>query len=84
MITFMGRVTPDFRQLLLDRDCAALLILGYWLCLLLDLRQWWLTDRAERECKAIVIFLQARATEQDDRSLLSLLREPSRAVGVEI
>ena len=84
MISFMGRITPDVRQLLLDRDSVTLLILAHWLYLLLGIRQWWLKDRAERECKAIVIFLRVRALKQNDERLLRLLHDPAQAVGVEI
>ncbi|RMZ82991.1 hypothetical protein DV737_g1817, partial [Chaetothyriales sp. CBS 132003] len=83
MVTFLGRVTPAFRQLLLDRDTAALLILTYWLYLLTGIRQWWLIDRAETECKAIIMFLRSRLETAPSSVVAELLREPARAIGLE-
>ncbi|RMZ88929.1 hypothetical protein DV736_g3840, partial [Chaetothyriales sp. CBS 134916] len=84
MITFLGKITPEFRKLLLVRDTASLLILTYWLSLLTDIGQWWLIDRAEIECKAIVMFLKSRLETEPSNVVAELLREPALAISLEV
>lgn len=82
LITFMGRITPPFKDLLLKRDPAALLILCHWLSLMLALDQWWIDHRARRECRAIVTYLLSM--QRDNVLVRNLLKEPAEVVGIRL
>jgi hypothetical protein len=85
MFTFVGRIAPEFRSLIQERDAAALLLVCHWLSLMLGTQLWWATERAERECKAIVIFLLQREVEQCGNHVVwRLLKEPAEVVGVDL
>lgn len=79
-ITFLGRVTPEFQILLIQREPAALLLLAHWLVHLHGLNQWWIPGRAISECYAIVTFLR----EETDSKIQCLLKDPARLAGIEI
>ncbi|KAJ9618097.1 hypothetical protein H2203_009278 [Taxawa tesnikishii (nom. ined.)] len=57
LIAFIGRTWLDFRPLILRKDPRALLLLAWWLTLLGQVDQWWISERARSECAAIVHFL---------------------------
>lgn len=59
LFAFSGRTWPDFKPLLLSKDPRALLLASYWLSLLKQVDQWWLTTRAKTECMAIVAYLSS-------------------------
>jgi hypothetical protein len=85
MIAFVGRTTPAFRELLLQRETPALLILVHWLQLMHGIGQWWIVERCRAEIRAIVAFLCKRHVSGRDRSeIIDLLREPAATVGFTI
>ncbi|KPI45969.1 uncharacterized protein AB675_330 [Cyphellophora attinorum] len=85
MIAFVGRTTPAFRELLLQRETPALLILVHWLHLMHGIGQWWIVERCSAEIRAIVAFLCKRHVSGRDRSkVIDLLREPAATVGLTI
>jgi hypothetical protein len=57
VIAFGGRCWTAFRPLLQRKDERALLLLAYWLVLLGQCDQWWMSTRARTECAAIVYYL---------------------------
>ena len=76
-LDWFGGVDKHFFTLLPEKDSPALLIFGYWLCMLCYIRQWWCQDRAKRECTAICMFLEL----QVDARIWRLLEFPARACG---
>lgn len=77
LITFMGRLTPAFKQLLLDKDARALLILSYWFALMCRVDLWWIHRRVKSECIAICMVLQGHP----DHRIRHLLQFPAQACG---
>ena len=69
LFAFSGRAWPFFKSLLFRKDPIALLLLSYWLALLRQVDQWWLTTRAKTACKAIVAYL-AKVENAKIRALL--------------
>ena len=82
LITLVGRISPGMKKLLWMRDTAALLILYHFLSLMSELKQWWITARAESECHAIMMYLlnQKRDAEGTDR-IRKVLAEPAKVMG---
>lgn len=85
LITVTGRVTPDLKRLLWERDAAALLILCHWLSLMHELRQWWIMPRAQRECRAIIMYLLAQDFDIDvARRIRKAVEEPAQVIGMKL
>jgi hypothetical protein len=80
LITFMGRIRPEFYDLLRTKEPRALLILGYWFALMCGVKQWWIIGRVRSECIAICTFLQ----HIDDARIGALLRFPASVCGVQL
>lgn len=56
-LSFIAHFDPKFRDLLLAKEPFALLILAYWYAKV-RLFEWWISNRAEVECRAICIYLE--------------------------
>lgn len=76
-IHFMGRLLPDYLELLVKKDPPALVILSYWLALMCTAKLWWLEPRVKSECVAICMFLE----NSPDPQILPLLEFPANACG---
>jgi hypothetical protein len=58
-LQFLGKVQPEFRALLYDRDERALWLFGYWLGLMCRFEgMWWCDKRVRRDYKAIRMWLE--------------------------
>jgi hypothetical protein len=85
LIRVIGRLTHDMKRLLWLRDIAALLVLAHWLTLMSGLDRWWITQRARREVRAIVVYLRSRDVDLGTaQRLRTVLKEPASLVGLEI
>jgi hypothetical protein len=78
-LAFLSFMEGSFRQLLLDKDVRALLILAYWYAPLCG-GAWFVARRAWLECRAICLFLEGVCV--DDR-VLGLLRWPRVMCGLD-
>lgn len=59
-LQFLGKLAPEFKTLLYDRDARAMWVFGYWLGLVCRFDYiWWVTRRARRDFYAIVIWLRS-------------------------
>lgn len=59
-LQFLGKLEPEFKTLLYDRDPRAMWAFGYWLGLVCRFDYiWWVTRRARRDFAAIVIWLRS-------------------------
>lgn len=57
---FLGKMEPEFKTLLYDRDPRAMWAFGYWLGLVCRFDYiWWVTRRARRDFTAIVIWMRS-------------------------
>ncbi|KAE8156869.1 hypothetical protein BDV40DRAFT_280026 [Aspergillus tamarii] len=75
---FMGRLVPDFVNLLATKEPRTLLILSYWLALMCtSVDEGWVSPRVKLECQAICIYLEACG----DGRIIELLDFPARACG---
>lgn len=74
---FMGRLLPDYINLLLKKDPRALVILAWWLALMCSVKSWWIESRVRSECIAICMFLE----NSSDERILRLLEFPAEACG---
>ena len=82
LVTLLGRVSPEMKKLLWARDTAALLILCHFLSLMSELKQWWITARAESECHAIMVYLHDQSRDDiNPGRLQKVLAEPAKAMG---
>lgn len=72
LMAFLGRTWPNFRPLVTRRDPKGLLILSYWLALLRQIDQWWVSRRAYTACRAIMSYL----SQTGDDKIISLLPFP--------
>jgi hypothetical protein len=57
-LTFVGNISPDYKQLLEQKDPRALLLLAYWYAKVCKFEVWWLSRRALLEGQAICIYLE--------------------------
>jgi Fungal specific transcription factor domain len=80
LITFPGRIRPEFLALLRAKDHRALLILGYWFGLASGLKQWWIRGRAKSEGIAVCIYLER----EGDKKIKGLLPWVGRQCGYEV
>ena len=76
-VPFMGRLLPDYLELLQEKDPRALLIFSWWLALMCSVKNWWLETRIHSECVAICMSLEPIATPL----ILKLLEFPAEACG---
>jgi len=59
-LQFLGKLEPEFKALLYDRDPRGMWLFGYWLGLVCRFDYiWWVTRRARRDFAAIVIWLRS-------------------------
>ncbi|QIX00705.1 hypothetical protein AMS68_006222 [Peltaster fructicola] len=77
---FMGNLTPQYSELLHQRDDRALLLLCYWYAILHSYNIWWSTVRATVECQAICMYLE---TTKDYR-IRELLEYPADLCGYKL
>jgi hypothetical protein len=56
-LSFIGHFNPKFRELLFAKEPFALLILAHWYVKTCRY-EWWISNRAMVECKAICIYLE--------------------------
>jgi hypothetical protein len=56
-LQFVGKLEPEFRQLLFERDERALWIFGYWLGVMGRMTLWWCSPRVRTDLAAIKSFL---------------------------
>lgn len=78
---FMGRLLPDFVNLLAAKEPRALLIMSYWLALMCtSVDEWWVGPRVTLECRAISMYLEACG----DRRIIELLDFPARSCGYKV
>ncbi|KAE8332178.1 hypothetical protein BDV39DRAFT_189282 [Aspergillus sergii] len=78
---FMGRLLPDFVNLLAAKEPRALLIMSYWLALMrTSVDEWWVGPRVTLECRAICMYLEACG----DRRIIELLDFPARSCGYKV
>lgn len=77
----MGRLLPDFVNLLAAKEPRALLIMSYWLALMCtSVDEWWVGPRVTLECRAISMYLEACG----DRRIIELLDFPARSCGYKV
>lgn len=76
-IPFMGRILPDFMDLLRMKEPRALVIISYWLALMCNTSYQWISARALKETKAICMFLE----NNEDPRILKLMEFPAEACG---
>jgi hypothetical protein len=74
---FIARLSPEFINLLLQKDTKALVILCYYLGKMCLLKHWWIHSRSWSECRAICMYLE---NSQDPR-VLKLLEFPAELCG---
>lgn len=79
IVSFIGRLLPDFCNLLRRRDVPALLIFAHWLGLMCPLSRWqvWIEGRLRTECIAICMYLE----EHEDIRVRELVKFPGLACG---
>lgn len=73
-LVFFGRMHPDMKQLICQRDPVALLLVAYWYVKMGQCRQWWIWRRSRLEGKAICRYL--RKYHGDDENVLGALEWP--------
>ena len=57
-LQFLGKLRPEFCNLLYERDERALWLFGYWLGLMCRFREvWWCKRRVRRDYKAVCVWL---------------------------
>ncbi|KAH8898894.1 hypothetical protein GQ53DRAFT_710744 [Thozetella sp. PMI_491] len=57
---FIGRLEPEFRDLLYDRDPKAMWAVGYWMGLVCRFQNlWWLLRRTHRDYVAVTLWLES-------------------------
>ena len=73
LLGFSGRTWVEFRPLLERKDQRALLLFAWWLALLRQVDEWWITTRARTACMAVVHYLCAT----EDPRVQALLEYPA-------
>lgn len=76
-MSFIGRLPPNFVQLLDGNDPRATLILCYWCALLSQIEQWWIVRSATVECARFCAYLDTIP----DEMVHDLLRFPASKCG---
>ena len=75
-LMLISAMRPDFKQLLLNKEPRALLLLAWWYAKTSQLGLWWLERRSRLEGQAICIYLDQRYP--DDEDMQALLQYPKR------
>jgi hypothetical protein len=78
-MSFAAMMHPQFKQLLRDKDVAALVLLAWWYALVLR-SQWYLSRRALLECRSICIYLGRKCPE--NAFVQKMLRWPRQKTGL--
>ncbi|PGH11360.1 hypothetical protein AJ80_07151 [Polytolypa hystricis UAMH7299] len=74
---FMGRLLPDYTNLLLKKDPKAIMILAHWLGKMCEAKNTWLHPRVQSECMALCMYLE----HSKDPRILKLLEYPAQGCG---
>lgn len=77
---FITTTSPEYRDLLENKDHRALLLLAYWYAKVCQTHHWWALPRAALECQAICIYLSRYC--QQDSLVHELLQYPRTLCGV--
>jgi hypothetical protein len=77
LVTFIGRISGRYRDLVQQKDARALLILSYRFGLMCGVDQWWIQTRVRTESMAICMFLE----HHHDSRIVKLLEFPAQACG---
>ena len=77
LVTIVGRISGQYRDLVQQKDPRALLILSYWFGLMCGVDLWWVRTRVRTECVAICMFLE----HHHDPRIVKLLEFPAHACG---
>jgi len=80
VVSFIGRLQPEFINLLRAKDTRALMILAYWMGRICPMSSFqpWIVARIVPECIAVCMYLEQTST---DPVTLSLLEFPAKACG---
>lgn len=80
VVSFIGRLQPEFINLLRAKDPRALMILAYWMGRICPMSSFqpWIVARIVPECIAVCMYLEQTST---DPFALSLLEFPAKACG---
>lgn len=81
-LSFFGCMHPDYKQLLIQKDPGALVLLAYWYAKMCQCQQWWIRRRACSECQAICIYLTRY--HGDDGDILTAIRYPEMICAAQI
>lgn len=79
-LSFLGHMTPRFRQLLHEKDPKALLLLSWWYGKMCQYNVWWTSRRMKLEGQAICLYLERYHSEQKD--MIKLLEFPRVMTGL--
>jgi hypothetical protein len=72
--SFVGHVSPAYRQLLEQKDPRALLLLAYFYTQVCQYRRWWVRRRTMLECQAICTYLER--SHQHETDIQAILQFP--------
>ncbi|EEP77927.1 predicted protein [Uncinocarpus reesii 1704] len=75
--SFMGRLEPDYVQLLHQKDPRACLIMAIWMGKMCEQTAWFIYPRMQAECTALCMFLE----NSEDPRILKQLERPASACG---
>lgn len=73
-LSFLGCLPQDYKQLLRQKDPAAMLVLAYWYAKMCQCQQWWIWRRACLEGQAICMYL--RRYHSGDKNILDAIQYP--------
>jgi hypothetical protein len=73
-LMLIGAMRPDFKQLLMEKDPRALLLLAWWFAKANQLGMWWVSRRSLLEGQAICLYLERRYPH--DNEMKKLLEYP--------
>ncbi|KAF2499638.1 hypothetical protein BU16DRAFT_503884 [Lophium mytilinum] len=76
-MVWVGKLSPEYLDLLEESDSKALLILAYWCALILRIDIWWITRSAKQKCTEICTYLDQSA----EPGVRGLLEFPASACG---
>ena len=77
---FITATTPEYRELLQQKDHRALLLLAFWYAKVCQTHYWWTMQRASLECQAICIYLDRYG--RQEALLQQLLQFPRTVCGI--
>lgn len=78
---FAAELTPEFLQLLREKEHRALLLMATWYSGVMTSEKWWLVWRARVECTSICMYLNRHSR---DELLRRLLKVPASVCGVAV